>query len=370
MATNNFLPFCNTNTGTNLPTQGDYLVDPNRDIGAQPGVASSKLNNKPMRQATAITSQLAQYVADKTGADVLDDGDMTRLLAQINAAVLPLAPVITRYTSGSGNHNLTYVFFIDSGSATAGATYTNNSITYTVTETVASGLMLKATGSNIPEFSGTLTKASGTGDATITFYAYRKAVSLNVKLVGGGGGGGGSCTSAGNNGGTGGTGGSTTFGTSLLTAAGGVGGLGTTQGAGGAGGAITINSPAISLTSLAGSKGNSTQEANVANVQLGGGIGGATPFGGGGAGGASAVAGSSPTANSGAGGGGGGAPSTGIAGAGGGSGGYIDAMIVDPDGTSFAYSIGSAGTAGTAGASGFAGAAAAAGFIICIENFQ
>jgi len=41
MATNNMLPFCGTDTGTNLPTQGDYAIDPNRAIGNSPGAAST-----------------------------------------------------------------------------------------------------------------------------------------------------------------------------------------------------------------------------------------------------------------------------------------------------------------------------------------
>jgi hypothetical protein len=63
-------------------------------------------------------------------------------------------------------------FTISSGSATAGATYTNNGATFTVTSTVASGTKLICTRSGLPAESGTLTKASGTGDATLTFSAY------------------------------------------------------------------------------------------------------------------------------------------------------------------------------------------------------
>jgi hypothetical protein len=57
---------------------------------------------------------------------------------------------------------------------TAGATYTNNSVTYTVVSasiTAGSGTVT-TTGSGAPLTSGTLTKASGTGDASITFSAF------------------------------------------------------------------------------------------------------------------------------------------------------------------------------------------------------
>ncbi len=65
-----------------------------------------------------------------------------------------------------------WTFTVTSASALAGATYTNNGHTYTVTTTLSSGTTLVATGdAGLPQTSGTLTKASGTGDSTITFSA-------------------------------------------------------------------------------------------------------------------------------------------------------------------------------------------------------
>lgn len=55
-----------------------------------------------------------------------------------------------------------------------GATYTNNSVTYTITYislTSGNGSLI-ASGSGAPETSGTLTKGSGTGDATIDFISF------------------------------------------------------------------------------------------------------------------------------------------------------------------------------------------------------
>lgn len=70
------------------------------------------------------------------------------------------------------NSTSSYIFTISSGSATAGATYTNNSVTFTVVETISTQTTLVCTASGPPTASGTLTKASGTGDSTITFSAY------------------------------------------------------------------------------------------------------------------------------------------------------------------------------------------------------
>lgn len=369
MATNQFLPFCATDTGTNLPTQGDYAADPNRDIGNSPGIASSKLNNKPLRQATAIASQLAQYVANKNDANVIDDGNMPRLLAQINATFMPLPPVVTTYLSGSGTHALTYVFFIATGSATAGATYTHNSVTYTVKETVSSGVILRCTGgASLPTGSaGVLTRATGTGDNTINFYAYRIPISLTSEICGGGGGGGGSGTGTPPSGGAG---GNTTFGSSLLTANGGAGGTGN-SGASGAGGTGTVQSPAVGIA-IPGSRGYvgwANTGATGITYQPGG-NGGINAFGGGGAGGTNA-AGTAGTANSGSGGGGGGgsAASNVNSGGGGGAGAYVRGTVNNPT-SNFPYSVGAAGTAGAIGTNGYAGGAGAAGIIIVYEEYQ
>jgi hypothetical protein len=68
-----------------------------------------------------------------------------------------------------GHESIQYSFVVAAANATLGATYTNNGITYSVTGTIAAGTLLNVTGSGVPLSSGTLTKASGTGDATITF---------------------------------------------------------------------------------------------------------------------------------------------------------------------------------------------------------
>lgn len=188
---------------------------------------------------------------------------------------------------------------------------------------------------------------------------------IKVKMVGGGGGGGGSGTASN---GTGGTGGSTTFGSSLLTATGGTGGAALT---GGSGGSATVNSPAIAVASLSGTRGGSGMQTSVTTVYAIGGAGSGSPFASGGPAGAPIEAGYTPAANSGAGGGGGSGPSSGStvnSGGGGAAGAYIEAIITAPSAT-YAYAVGAAGTAGTAGTSGYAGGAGAAGVIIVEEYY-
>lgn len=364
MATNNILPFCPTDTGTNLLTQGDYAIAPDRSNGNQPGVASSKLVNKAMRQSAFISSQLAEFIATKTTNDVLDDGNTAKLLAVMTSALTTLPPRITKYTSGSGTHNVAYYFFIASGNATAAATYTNNGVTYTVLDTIASGTPLRATGSGAPAASGTLTKTGGTGDTTLTFYSVRAPTLLTGEMIGGGAGGSGSGTSvptdptAGSN---------TTFG--AATAGG--GGIGTIGAPGGAGGSASLGS--YTGINIPGSSGGSACAVSALVAPMPGGNGGSGYFGGAGSGGnagASSSNGTTATANSGAGGGGGGANVTSSAdsGAGGGSGGYVRFYIPSP--TSYSYAVGGGGNAGAAGTSGNTGGAGAAGIILLIEAYQ
>lgn len=79
------------------------------------------------------------------------------------------------FPRGAGTQNR-YTFTVTSANATAGAVYSNNSQTFTVLNTISSSTTLITNGSGNPLVSGTLTKVSGTGDATITFSANTSVV--------------------------------------------------------------------------------------------------------------------------------------------------------------------------------------------------
>ena len=190
---------------------------------------------------------------------------------------------------------------------------------------------------------------------------------IEVEMVGGGGSGSGS---NGSSPGAGGVGGNTTFGTSLLTANGGNGGLSiTTTQEGGNGGTASLGtvSPGIALSGSSGSAGNNTGSTN---ASLSGGSGGTSPFGGSGGGSPNGFAGKNGITNSGSGGGGGGASASAsqASGSGGGSGGYIKAIITSPSST-YSFTIGAAGLAGTAG-SASSGGSGGSGIIIVKEYYQ
>lgn len=184
---------------------------------------------------------------------------------------------------------------------------------------------------------------------------------IHVKMVGGGGGGGGA-----NNVTPGTTGGVTTFGTSLLTANGGVGGshIGVSNG-GGIGGTATVNSPALTIVAIQGGQG----DAGSATVYAKSGLGAGTFFGSGGSG-ANNAAGYAALANSGGGGAGGSTNGAGTSGGnGGGAGGMIEALIPSPSAT-YAYAVGSGGAGASAGANGFAGGSGGSGLIVVTEYYQ
>lgn len=90
------------------------------------------------------------------------------LVQQHQTDTAPTSPV-TAIASTTISALTAYVFTVTAANATAGDTYTNNGFTYTVVTTIAGGLTLTCFGTGTPAVSGTLTKATGAGDATITF---------------------------------------------------------------------------------------------------------------------------------------------------------------------------------------------------------
>jgi hypothetical protein len=198
---------------------------------------------------------------------------------------------------------------------------------------------------------------------------------LEIEMAGGGGGGAGGGQGSGS---AAGTGGNTTFGSSLLTANGGTGGI--WAGAGANGGTTTVGTGPVAFPTTGGTGGGSGQTGvSTTSQSISGGVGGTNPFGGAGSGGSGGygTTGYSGVSNTGAGGGGGASGSGAGSGAadsggGGGAGGYIKAIISSP-GVLYNYSVGVAGTAGgagTGGTGGTAGGPGGSGVIIVTAHYQ
>lgn len=98
MPTNDIKPFAAAG-GANVLTQAEYLALAALSTGFSSGKASSKEVNKAIRQATFIASALAQFICDKSGSDVLDDGNVaglvTKLLSAMNKTSQPLDATLT-----------------------------------------------------------------------------------------------------------------------------------------------------------------------------------------------------------------------------------------------------------------------------------
>ncbi|EIY0596781.1 TPA: tail fiber protein [Salmonella enterica subsp. enterica serovar Orion] len=86
MATNNFKPFA-TAANANVTAQADWEALPALLSGFMAGKASSAQVNKAIRQASFIAAALAQYTANKSGLDVLDDGDVSGFIAKMTTAL-------------------------------------------------------------------------------------------------------------------------------------------------------------------------------------------------------------------------------------------------------------------------------------------
>ncbi len=85
MAKNDFKPFA-TAANANVMAQADWEALPALLSGFMAGKASSAQVNKAIRQASFIAAALAQYTANKSGQDVIDNGDLNGFITKMSAA--------------------------------------------------------------------------------------------------------------------------------------------------------------------------------------------------------------------------------------------------------------------------------------------
>ncbi|WP_072023213.1 phage tail protein [Photorhabdus australis] len=114
MAKNEFLTF-GTAEGANVLSNEEYAALAARVNGFSAGVAKSRELNKAWRQSSIITHILAQYIADESGNDVLDNGDINALKKSLALAIKNALPEvrdatltekgITQLTDKTGNSN-------------------------------------------------------------------------------------------------------------------------------------------------------------------------------------------------------------------------------------------------------------------------
>ncbi|KFK92014.1 MULTISPECIES: glycine-rich domain-containing protein [unclassified Serratia (in: enterobacteria)] len=86
MAKNEFLPF-GTGANANVLSNADYQALAARVSGFSSGVAKSEELNTAWRQASVMAAVLGQFIADKSGNDVLDNGNLVTLQNSLLAAL-------------------------------------------------------------------------------------------------------------------------------------------------------------------------------------------------------------------------------------------------------------------------------------------
>ncbi|EFF9755123.1 phage tail protein [Escherichia coli] len=85
MAKNDFKAFA-TDRNANVMSQEEWEALPALISGFTAGKASSAQVNKAIRQASFIAAALAQYTANKSGLDVLDDADLNGFITKMTTA--------------------------------------------------------------------------------------------------------------------------------------------------------------------------------------------------------------------------------------------------------------------------------------------
>lgn len=99
MSNNQFKPFA-TGNGANVLTPAQYENLAALVSGFQSGIASSQQVNTPLRQATFVAAAIGQIIAN-SGADALDDGNLTSFVNKLMNAVATSAGMIGYFAASS-----------------------------------------------------------------------------------------------------------------------------------------------------------------------------------------------------------------------------------------------------------------------------
>lgn len=113
MPTNQFYEFA-TSSAAYVETLPDYIADVERTAGQQSGVARAELNNRALRQGSAMAAAIGSFMSAQ-GYDALDDGDTATRAADFAAAVAALIqPDITAAVNAAKINVLQTVFPVGS----------------------------------------------------------------------------------------------------------------------------------------------------------------------------------------------------------------------------------------------------------------
>lgn len=111
---NEFLPFAFQST-SNVIDQKTYEALQERLSGFVSGVALAERLNKVWRQSSIMSAALGQFLAASTGKDVIDDGDINKLVALLNESIAVVAP--GKVISVNGKQGVVTLTYTDVGAA-------------------------------------------------------------------------------------------------------------------------------------------------------------------------------------------------------------------------------------------------------------
>lgn len=186
---NEFLPFSN-NATSNVIDQTSYESLDARKTGFSSGVAKSAQLNKVWRQSSIMASALGQFIADKNGVDILDDGDVPKLVAEMNKAISGGGTAgVKTFNGASGDitisqgNNITITkngndFKIAASGGTAGVTTLNN-LSGAVNLVAGANVTITPNGNNL-----TIAASGGGGGAVTSVNGKTGAVNLTYTDVG------------------------------------------------------------------------------------------------------------------------------------------------------------------------------------------
>ncbi|WP_419686158.1 gp53-like domain-containing protein [Serratia marcescens] len=86
MSRNEFKPFA-IGEYANVLTQEEYEALPAVGAGYTAGIAKSEQLNKTWRQASVMSAVLGDFIAEQSGDDVLDDGNLAKLKSSLEKAI-------------------------------------------------------------------------------------------------------------------------------------------------------------------------------------------------------------------------------------------------------------------------------------------
>ena len=98
MPNSDFKPFA-TGVGAVVESNVDWAALPDLVNGFPSGVLPSKKLNKALRQANIIAAVVAQFIADGSGVDSIDDGTTATLLANMKRSIGKLPSIEHKHMS-------------------------------------------------------------------------------------------------------------------------------------------------------------------------------------------------------------------------------------------------------------------------------